>query len=663
MSNEKEKVVGLPENAFRPLKEGEEYKPIMSPGKVYPEVNLWSVSWGIAMAVLFSAASAYLGLKVGQVFEASIPIAIIAVGVSGLAKRKGVLGENVMIQSIGACSGVIVAGAIFTLPALYILQETHPDMTVNFMQMFLSSLLGGVLGILFLIPFRKYFVKDKHGEYPFPEATASTQVLISGEKGGNQAKPLLVAGLIGGLYDFVVATFGWWNENFTTRVCHWGELLADKAKLVFKINTGAAVLGLGCIIGLKYAIIICAGSLAVWVLIIPGMNLLFGDTVLNMWNPEITSTVGAMAPEEIFKEYAKSIGIGGIAMAGIIGIFKSWGIIKGAVGLASREFGGKKSCEKVERTNKDLSMKFVLFASVFTLLAVFLFFVTDVMNGNILQSVVALLLVAVISFLFTTVAANAIAIVGSNPVSGMTLMTLILASVVMVAVGLKGSSGMVAALVMGGVVCTALSMAGGFITDLKIGYWLGSTPAKQQTWKFLGTLVSAATVAGVIIILNKTYGFKSGELSAPQAHAMAAVIDPLMNGVGAPWLLYGIGAALALVLTYFKVPALAFALGMFIPLELNLPLLVGGLVNWYVTSRSKDSNINSERGEKCTLLASGFIAGGALMGVVSAGMRFGGINLVNEAWLANPLSEVLSIVVYALLIFYIVKASMKLGKK
>lgn len=663
MSNEKEKVVGLPENAFRPLKEGEEYKPIMSPGKVYPEVNLWSVSWGIAMAVLFSAASAYLGLKVGQVFEASIPIAIIAVGVSGLAKRKGALGENVMIQSIGACSGVIVAGAIFTLPALYILQETHPDMTVNFMQMFLSSLLGGVLGILFLIPFRKYFVKDKHGEYPFPEATASTQVLISGEKGGNQAKPLLVAGLIGGLYDFIVATFGWWNENFTTRVCHWGELLADKAKLVFKINTGAAVLGLGCIIGLKYAIIICAGSLAVWVLIIPGMNLLFGDTVLNMWNPEITSTVGAMAPEEIFKEYAKSIGIGGIAMAGIIGIFKSWGIIKGAVGLASREFGGKKSCEKVERTNKDLSMKFVLFASVFTLLAVFLFFVTDVMNGNILQSVVALLLVAVISFLFTTVAANAIAIVGSNPVSGMTLMTLILASVVMVAVGLKGSLGMVAALVMGGVVCTALSMAGGFITDLKIGYWLGSTPAKQQTWKFLGTLVSAATVAGVIIILNKTYGFKSGELSAPQAHAMAAVIDPLMNGVGAPWLLYGIGAALALVLTYFKVPALAFALGMFIPLELNLPLLVGGLVNWYVTSRSKDSNINSERGEKCTLLASGFIAGGALMGVVSAGMRFGGINLVNEAWLANPLSEVLSIVVYALLIFYIVKASMKLGKK
>lgn len=663
MKQEEEKMGGLPENAFRQLKEGEEYRPLMLPEKVYPEVNAWSVSWGIAMAVLFSAAAAYLGLKVGQVFEAAIPIAIIAVGMSGLAKRKNALGENVIIQSIGACSGVIVAGAIFTLPALYILKSKYPEMTVSFMQMFISSLLGGILGILFLIPFRKYFVKEKHGEYPFPEATASTQVLVSGEKGGGQAKSLLVAAAIGGLYDFAVATFGWWNENVTTRVCSWGYMLADKAKVVLKINTGAAVLGLGCIIGLKYAIIICAGSLAVWLVIIPGMDLFFGDQVLDMWNPKIVEAVGAMSPEDIFKEYAKSIGIGGIAMAGIIGIFRSWGIIKGAVGLASRELGGKKESVKVKRTDKDLSMKVIIFGSVFTLLMVFAFFVFDVMDGNILHSAVAVLLVAVISFLFTTVAANAIAIVGSNPVSGMTLMTLILASVVMVAVGLKGASGMVAALIMGGVVCTALSMAGGFITDLKIGYWLGSTPAKQQTWKFLGTLVSAATVAGVIIILNKTYGFTGKDLAAPQAHAMAAVIDPLMNGVGAPWLLYGLGALLALVLTLFKVPALAFALGMFIPLELNLPLLVGGLINWYVTSRSKDKAVNEQRGEKCTLLASGFIAGGALMGVVSAAMRFGGINLVNEGWLANPLSELLSLFVYGLLIVYLVKASMKLGRK
>lgn len=661
MKQEEDKFTGLPENAFRELKPGEVYNPLMSPHKSYPEVNAWSVLWGIAMAILFSAAAAYLGLKVGQVFEAAIPIAIIAVGVSGAAKRKNALGENVIIQSIGACSGVIVAGAIFTLPALYILQAKYPDMTVTFMQVFISSLLGGMLGILFLIPFRKYFVADMHGKYPFPEATAGTQVLVSGEKGGSQAKPLLMAGIVGGLYDFVVATFGWWNENFTTRVCSAGEVLAEKAKLVFKVNTGAAVLGLGYIVGLKYASIICFGSLAVWWIIVPGMALFFGDSVLNAWNPEIVSTVGAMSPEEIFKYYAKSIGIGGIAMAGVIGIVKSWGIIRSAVGLAAKEMGGKGNDveKKIVRTGRDLSMKIIAIGSILTLVLICLFFYFDVMQGNVLHTVVAIVLVAGISFLFTTVAANAIAIVGTNPVSGMTLMTLILASVVMVAVGLKGPSGMVAALVMGGVVCTALSMAGGFITDLKIGYWLGSTPAKQEAWKFLGVIVSAATVGGVMIILNKTYGFTSGALAAPQANAMAAVIEPLMNGVGAPWLLYGIGAVLAVVLTLFKIPALAFALGMFIPLELNVPLVVGGAINWYVTTRSKDTTLNTERGEKGTLLASGFIAGGALMGVVSAAMRFGGINLVNEAWLNNTLSQLAALVAYALLIIYFIKASMK----
>ena len=474
MKQEEEPITGLPENAFRELKPGEVYNPLMSPDKKYSEVNAWSVTWGILMAILFSAAAAYLGLKVGQVFEAAIPIAIIAVGVSGAAKRKNALGENVIIQSIGASSGVIVAGAIFTLPALYILQETYPkEITVTFAQVFISSLLGGVLGILFLIPFRKYFVSDMHGKYPFPEATATTQVLVSGEKGGSQAKPLLMAGIIGGLYDFIVATFGWWNENFTTRVCGFGEMLAEKAKLVFKVNTGAAVLGLGYIVGLKYASIICAGSLAVWWIIIPGMSMIWGDSVLNQWNPEITATIGAMAPEEIFKYYAKSIGIGGIAMAGIIGIIKSWGIIKSAVGLAAKEMGGKSNVEaSVKRTQRDISMKIIAIGSIITLLLVVLFFYFDVMQGNLTHTIVAILLVAGIAFLFTTVAANAIAIVGTNPVSGMTLMTLILASVVMVAVGLKGPEGMVAALVMGGVVCTALSMAGGFITDLKIGYWL-----------------------------------------------------------------------------------------------------------------------------------------------------------------------------------------------
>ncbi len=661
---------GLPENAMRELREGEVYEPLMKVSSSPREVTAWSVVWGIVMAVIFSAASAYLGLKVGQVFEAAIPIAIIAVGVTGATKRKGALGENVMIQSIGACSGVIVAGAIFTLPALYILQAKYPEMTVNFMEVFLASLLGGVLGILFLIPFRKYFVKDMHGKYPFPEATASTQVLVTGEKGGSQAKPLLMAGLVGGLYDFVVATFGLWNENFTSRALLWGDTMAEKTKLVFKMNTGAAVLGMGYIVGFKYALIICLGSLLMWWIVVPLYALLATHCPEWLTAAGLDVLVGkggiaaaSASPEELFYT-VKAVGIGGIAMAGLIGIWNSRKIIAGAVSLASREMGGKKqaNAQKTERTQQDLPMRFVSIATVLTLLAVFLFFQWDVMGGVMKYSLMALLLVGFITFLFTTVAANAIAIVGSNPVSGMTLMTLILASVVMVAVGLHGTSGMVAALIMGGVVCTALSMAGGFVTDLKIGYWLGSTPRKQETWKFLGTLVSAATVAGVIMILNKTYGFTDGQLAAPQANAMAAVIEPLMSGKGAPWALYAIGACISLLLNAFGISALAFALGMFIPLELNIPLLVGGAVNRFVTTRSNDEELNKARGERGTLLSSGFIAGGALMGVVAAALRFGGWQFGYETWWSNTQSELLSLGMYCMLIVYLVKASMKARK-
>ncbi len=658
MENKEKQNIELPENAFRELKEGEEYQPVMSPNKVYPEVSTWSVTWGLVMVVLFSAAAAYLGLKVGQVFEAAIPIAIIAIGMSSATKRKNALGENVIIQSIGACSGAVVAGGIFVMPAIYML-----ELQADFFQIFIAAALGGILGILFLIPFRKYFVKEQHGKYPFPEATATTQVLVSGEKGGSQAKPLLLAGLVGGLYDFSVATFGWWNETVTSRMVGFGETIADKAKLVFKVNTGAAILGLGYIIGLKYAFIICMGSLAVWWLIVPGMALLFPDTVLNQWDPSVVATVGSMSAEEIFKNYARSIGIGGIAMSGVIGIVKSWGIIKSAVSLASREMKGKGADqEEAIRTQRDISFKIIAFGSITTLVITFLFFYFGVMQFNLLHAVVGIVLVALIAFLFTTVAANAIAIVGSNPVSGMTLMTLILASVVMVAVGLKGNSGMLAALLMGGVVCTALSMAGSFITDLKIGYWLGTTPKKQETWKFLGTIVSAATVAGVMIVLDKTYGFNSGQLAAPQANAMAAVIKPLMSGQGAPWILYGIGAVLALVLDRCKVPALAFSLGMFIPIQLNIPLIIGGAVNWYVTTRSKDEQINKLRGDKGTLIASGFIAGGALMGVVSALIKFFGIEFDHAEWWQNHLSELLALVAYIALILYFIAAT-KLSDK
>lgn len=655
-----EKRTTLPENAQRELKPGEKYEPLLSPQKNYPEVTPYSVCVGLIMVIIFSAAAAYLGLKVGQVFEAAIPIAIIAVGLTSALGKKGGLGQNVIIQSIGGCSGSVVAGAIFTLPAIYIL-----GVEVNFMQMFLSSLLGGILGILFLIPFRKYFVKEMHGKYPFPEATATTQVLISGEGGGNNAKTLILSGLVGGLYDFIIATFGAWSETVSTTVTTIGQHIADKAKVVLKLNTGAAVLGLGYIVGLKYAFIICCGSFLVWLVIIPLMNLIWGGQVIDLMNSGITQTLGDMSADQIFKEYARHIGIGGIATAGIIGIIKSFGVIKSAVGLAASEFTKKPGtkAEATERTDEDMPMKTIVFGIVIALLAIFAFFALGGVVENIWQALVGVLIVGIISFLFTTVAANAIAIVGSNPVSGMTLMTLIIASLILVAVGLKGNAGMAAALVIGGVVCTALSVAGSFVTDLKIGYWLGTTPKKQEIWKFAGVAVAAATVCGVMLVLNKTFGFTGDNaLVAPQANAMAAVIQPLMNGGGAPWILYGIGALIAIVLTMCKIPALAFALGMFIPIDLNLPLLIGGAISWFVASRSKDAQVNAERHEKGTLIASGFIAGGALMGVVSAILKFANVDLFLTSWHAEY-GEDVALLPYIGIIAFIIGVAMKVNEK
>lgn len=648
LNDEVQESMSLPENAFTELKPGEEYVPPMRPDKTYPEATGYSVSMGLIMAVIFSAAAAYLGLKVGQVFEAAIPIAIIAAGIAGVTKRKNSLGENVIIQSIGAASGIVVAGAIFTLPALYILQAKYPEITVNFLEVFLSSLLGGLLGILFFIPFRKYFVKDMHGKFPFPEATATTQVLISGQKGGSQAKPLLMAGLVGGLYDFFLSTFGWWKEVLSTQAIPALQTFTHNTKMMFSINTGSAVLGLGYIVGLRYAFIIFAGSAFIWWCIVP----LLGSMV-----PEMAE----MAPDAIFKDYARSIGIGGIAMSGVIGIIKSWGVIKSAVGLAGKSFSKKGTEEKPVRTQKDISMKLLVFALTAALIVTFVFFWIGVI-GNLTQAIVAFFVVVVIAFLFTTVAANAIAIVGSNPVSGMTLMTLIVASTIFVAIGLNGTQGIIASMVIGGVVCTALSMAGGMVTDMKIGYWLGSTPAKQQTWKAVGTLVSAATVGGVILLLNKAYGFTNPDvMAAPQANAMAAVIDPLMMGGYTPWILYSVGAVFACLLNWLGVPALAFSLGMFIPFHLNAPLLVGGAISWFVGSRSKDEKLNKARQEKGTLLASGFIAGGALMGVVSAGMTLSGFSY--ECPLSDGVTSALAVVIYLALIGFLIYSCLKAKKE
>ena len=655
--------IKLPDNAYRELKEGEEYKPILLGQKKYPELNAWTITWGIIMAIIFSAATAYSGLRFGQVFEAAIPIAIIAVGASTLAKRKSPLSENVLIQSIGASSGVIVAGAIFTLPAIYIIKETNPtigaEIQVNFFQIFLSSLLGGFLGILFLIPFRKYFVSDMHGKYPFPEATATTEIIVSGAKGGNQAKLLLISGLVGGLYDFLMTTFHFWADTISTRMCGWGEQLAMNHKFVFKMSAESILLGTGYLIGLKYAAVICAGSALSWWVIVP----LLGQYGAMDVDGVLTS-MSTLDPDFIFANYARYIGIGGIAMAGLIGVCKSAGVIKKSLGVALKAGKQKSEENAVLRTQRDISMKIILFGFIAVLVLMFIFFLFGGMSMNIKQVLVGLLVVFLFAFLFTTVAATAIATVGTNPVSGMTMMTLILSSIVLASVGLKGGAGILTALVVGGIVCSALAMAGGFITDLKIGYWIGTSPFKQEAFKFVGTLVSALTVGAVIMLLSKTYGYTGEDaLVAPQANAMAAIIQPLMFNGSTPWILYIVGAVLAILLDVIGVPALAFSLGMFIPLQLNLPLLVGGFLAWFIKSRSKDEALNKARGEKGTLLASGLLAGGAIMGVLSAILKYCGVEPTFMAnYIGTPVFNILAIVMFVALCVYLVMHAMNVKR-
>ncbi len=614
-----EKIKGkLPENAYTPLKEGEKYISYVPAEVIIPEVTKRSVFWGLFMSLLFTASAAYLGLKIGQVFEAAIPIAILAVGLGALYKRKSTISENVIIQSIGAASGVVVAGAIFTLPALYIL-----NLKPTFFQIFLASFLGGCLGVLFLIPLRRYFCKEQHGLLPFPEATATTEILVTGDaEGGSQAKTLLFSAAIGGIYDFLVTGFNFWKEVISTRMVPIGVTIQEKLRLVAKINTLSAVLGLGYIVGLRYSAIICAGSFVSWFLLIP--SIWYFGRFINFTIAPGTIPISQMEAEQIFSSYVRHIGIGGIACAGIIGIIKNLKIIISAFSLGFKEIFSKKKIEgEVERTDKDLKMSTILLLIVGILIVTFFFFSLS-LKVTLTFAIAALLIATIIAFLFTTVAARAIAIVGTNPVSGMTLMTLIIASFLFVQLGLKGQSGMMITLLIGTIVCTALSVAGGFITDLKIGYWLGTQPRNQERFKFFGIFVAALAIGGVILLLNNTYGFVKTDTSpnplpAPQANAMSAVLIAMFSPESqAPWALYLAGILLALTMELIGIPPLAFALGMYLPIELNTPLLIGGYISHLVKKSSKDEKESKRRFDKGILISSGFIAGGALMGVVAS---------------------------------------------
>jgi putative OPT family oligopeptide transporter len=662
-------VKGMPEGAYEILPVGKEYAPYVSADTVLPEVTFRSVVLGLIMAVVFSAAAAFLGLKIGQVFEAAIPIAIIAVGVAPLFKRKSTILENVIIQSLGAASGVVVAGAIFTLPALFILGL---DKTLGFdlFKIFMVSFLGGSLGVLFLIPFRKYFVKEMHGHFPFPEATATAQVLVAGEKGGAQAKVLVKSMIIGGIFDFMVHSVGAFNEVFSSRLFGLGKAVADKTRIVFKMDVLSAVLGLGYIIGLKYTSIIAAGSLLSWFLLVPVIYY-FGQFIPAEIVGNAPKLISAMSAEEIFGSYVRFIGIGAIAMAGIIGILKSSKIIVQAFGMGFKQLLKKSAAgdSQAPRTQTDLNMKHVILLLGLAIVVVWVFFSFSVLSpvpNPLRLGLIATITVFVISFLFTSVAARAIAIVGTNPVSGMTMMTLILSSLVLVAAGLTGQYGMYAALLIGGVVCTALSMSGGFITDLKVGYWLGSTPLKQQKYKFLGILLSSLTVGLVIFLLNQTYGFSGANaLAAPQANAMAALIQPLMNpGAQVPWLLYGVGVLTALIMEFIGVPPLAFALGMYIPLELNTPLVIGGLIAHLVARSSKDKELSNMRYEKGILTASGFIAGGAIIGVVAAILKYLDFErFIHLGWADKAQGEPIALVMFIALALYLYFDSRRVRKE
>jgi putative OPT family oligopeptide transporter len=603
----------LPPEAYQELPPGQVYKPYVPADAVVPEVTLRSVLWGLFMSLFFTFSIAYLGLKVGTVPEAAIPVAILAVGIGYVYKRKSTILENVILQSIGAASGALVAGAIFTIPALYIL-----GLPTDIVKIFLSTFLGGCLGILFLIPLRRYFCVEQHGKLPFPEATATTEILVSGESGGKQAWALILGVAVSGVYEFLAIGVRAWDELINFRFLPFMDSLAVKTKMVLKIDALSAFLGLGYVIGLRYNAVIVAGGLLSHFAFIPAIWFL-GQHLPGALYPGKVPIVG-MSEAQIFTTYVRNIGIGAIFMAGVLGIIKSMPVMIKSFSLGFREiFKGKDSGATRElRTGRDLQMRTIILGLLATAAGLFLYFLWI---SNLKLAIIGVLICILLSFLFTTVAAYAIAIVGTNPVSGMTLITIILSSVILLGAGLSGEQGMAVALLIGAVVCTALSISGSFVTDLKIGYWLGATPRNQERFKFTGVLISALTVGFAIYILDKAFSFQSGTLAAPQANLMATVIKSMMSREPVTWLLYAIGASVALTAELAKVPPLAFALGMYLPLPLTTPLLIGGFLSHLVKNSTKDKELAERRNNRGTLISSGFIAGGALMGIVLAVLK------------------------------------------
>jgi putative OPT family oligopeptide transporter len=627
----------LPENAYEPLAPGEVYRPIVPAAASFPEATGTSVVFGLLFCVIFTIASAYSGLKVGQVMEAAIPISILAIGLTRVVSSAPPLLQNVIMTGIGGASASVVAGAIFTLPALYSLHlSPHPVQTI------FICLAGGCLGVLFLIPLRRYFVRETHGQYPYPEATAITEVLVTGEKGGSQVMLLIQATVIAGIYDFFITTFRVWKEVVDFQFVPWVKDAAEKARVVCRFDAVAFILGLGYVMGLRSSMILCAGGVLsnfVLVPLIAYIGARFPDAV-----PPGTKAIASMTANEIFRGYVRFIGVGAIATAGVFGILKSLRVVVGSFGIAVRAFRHGEGHVDLERTDRDISIMTMLVGTIVTLLLALLFFGT-LGAGGWTAVLAGLLLVLVFSFFFTSVAANAIATTARNPVSGMTMLTIMISSVVLLKFGLSGPTGMFFVMAIAGMVCTALSVSGQTVTDLKTGYWLGSTPQVQERWKFLGVIAASVAAALTIAMLSRMFFFGDAPdgtaaekiLAAPQASIMKALVQSFMNREPVAWALFGVGSMIAIVLEMLQVPALTFALGMYLPLELNSPALVGGVLHHLVTKRSAEQDATGGRTmrERGIVIASGMMAGGALGGVFGAALQLA--PRFDAGWIETPI--------------------------
>jgi putative OPT family oligopeptide transporter len=646
----------LPENAYEPLPPGEHYQPVVPAAEREAEASARSVGWGLLLCVIFTVASAYSGLKVGQVMEAAIPISILAIGLARAYRRRSSLLENVIITGIGGVSGSVVAGAVFTLPALYILNlDPHPWQTI------FICFAGGSLGVLFLIPLRRYFVRDMHGKFPYPEATAITEVLITGEKGGSQAKLLLESTGIAAVYDFFVTTFQVWKESVDLRFLPAVEALANRARMVLSFDAVGFILGLGYAMGLRASMLLCAGGVLANLVLVP-LIWFVGSHLPEAVYPG-TVPIAQMTAGQIFRGYVRFIGVGAIATAGIFGILKSLRIVAGSFAIAARAFRAGGADSGLLRTDRDLPIMQILLGVIVGALGVAAFLAS--LDGSPRALIIGLVLTLLFSFFFTSVAANAIATVARNPVSGMTMLTIIISSVVLLEFGLSGRAGMFFVMAIAGMVCTALSVSGQTITDLKTGYWLGSTPAAQERVKFLGVMTASVVVGLTIVLLARTFQFGDqapgdprAVLASPQASIMKALVEGFMSRQPVAYLLFGTGAIIAVVMEMLQVPALTFALGLYLPLELNTPALVGGAIAHYVTRRSEQTGGEAGRSirERGVIIASGLMAGGALGGVFGAALRLLPSfreDLVKTPFYDNePVSQSVSLVLFAGLCAY-----------